>query len=236
MQSSRCDKIPVRVAEQRSKRGSRPRGLSEWRAQTQLLAQQYIRATSSAAARVCEQRREARRADELGAAFFAYFLCRSKESRLPSGNPRLEIATVRRTTILCPLITTATAPTCSPKRRMYKQKRDQDKLKMISIIGSFTTISENSSQPSRGATNAVAPTNSVQNAAQHETKDGKADFNQDQIRRIYWFSHNYKVEAIETPLASDMRCKTKRLSKFLLSPVTGSRNRIPFASNCNGFE
>jgi len=52
--------VPVRVAEQRSKRGSRPRGLSEWRAQTKPLAQQSIRATSSAAARVCEQRREPR--------------------------------------------------------------------------------------------------------------------------------------------------------------------------------
>ena len=48
----------MRVAEQRSKRGGSPRGLFEWRAQTLPFAQLQIRATSSAAARVCEQRRE----------------------------------------------------------------------------------------------------------------------------------------------------------------------------------
>ncbi len=53
---------PMRVAEQRSKRGGSPRGLSEWRAQLQPFAQVHFRATSSAAARVCEQRREPRRA------------------------------------------------------------------------------------------------------------------------------------------------------------------------------
>ena len=61
--------IPVRVAEQRSKRGRGPRGLSEGEHKQDRLVGASS-SPSSAAARVCEQRREARRADEPGVAFF----------------------------------------------------------------------------------------------------------------------------------------------------------------------
>ena len=61
--------VPMRVAEQRSKRGRGPRGLSEGE-HKRYRSLDIATSPSSAAARVCEQRREARGADEPGVAFF----------------------------------------------------------------------------------------------------------------------------------------------------------------------
>ena len=73
---------PIRGAEQRSKRGGCPRGLSEWRAQTQPFVPISIRATSSAAARGCEQRREPEGRRTWGRLFFGYFLL-AKQKKVP---------------------------------------------------------------------------------------------------------------------------------------------------------
>ena len=58
----------MRVAEQRNKRGGSPRGLFEGEHKRTFLLHVHS-SPSSAAARVCEQRREPRRGDEPGVAF-----------------------------------------------------------------------------------------------------------------------------------------------------------------------
>ena len=82
--------VPMRVAEQRSKRGRGPRGLfeGEHRAEPMRLV---TTSPSSAAARVCEQRREPRqlhrRGDEPGVAFLCLLSLAKQRKKVAAGQP-----------------------------------------------------------------------------------------------------------------------------------------------------
>ena len=78
--------VPMRVAEQRSKCGRGPRGLSEGERKNKRSRVEHS-SPSSAAARVCEQRRGARRADEPGVAFLCLLSLAKQRKKVAAGQP-----------------------------------------------------------------------------------------------------------------------------------------------------